>query len=152
MIFLARLQVLKWHRATYHTHTQYVLKQDLHYPYYPLVLLHKELESQSWSRLHRWVAPEKIFRVPLPKTQRLFAKHFWPHFLHFLHFVYLPMLGSKTWTKFWNSRLCGYGTDTRIHWWLFRRCSCAAERVETKACWLDKKKLVQRRCMVYGGV
>ena len=146
MIFLARLQVLKWHRATYHTHTQYVLKQDLHYPYYPLVLLHKELESQSWSRLHRWVAPKKIFRVPLPKTQRLFAKHLE---LTFFTFVYLPMFGSKTWTKFWNSRLCGYGTDTSIHWWLFRRCSCAAERVES---WLDKdiwRLKVVWRCITY---
>ena len=84
--------------------------------------------TKSWNLSHEVACidglllknPEKIFRVPLPKTQRLFAKHFWPHFLHF---VYLPMFGSKTWTKFWNSRLCGYGTDTSIHWWLFRRCS-----------------------------
>ena len=132
MIFLARLQVLKWHRATYHTHTQYVLKQDLHYPYYPLVLLHKELESQSWSRLHRWVAPKKIFRVPLPKTQRLFAKNLE---LTFFTLFTFQCLGLKLGPSF-ETR--GSAAMARIPAYTDDFFEGAAERVETKACWLDK--------------
>ena len=151
---LASAQVAPSHLS--HTHTQYVLKQDLHSPYYPLVLLHKELESQSWSRLRRWVASEKIFRVPLPKTQRLFAKHLEPLFTSLcLHLFTFQCLGLKLGPSFETrgsaamARIPAYTDD------FFEGAAVqlkGLKHVETKACWLDKKNLYEGDVWFFVGV
>ena len=119
MIFLARLQVLKWHRATYHTHTV-CAEARLALPVLPPCITSQRAGISVVKSLASMGCSWKDISSSFAKDTKTVCQTFGAHFLRF---VYLPMFGSKTWTKFWNSRLCGYGTDTSIHWWLFRRCS-----------------------------